>query len=82
MTVANRLVELAVVEKKDVDVAFVVVEFTPVKFCNVDEAEERKPPVRVEKSETMRFVVEAVVAVIIVVEAYGNREAVVEVAVM
>ena len=30
--VKNRLVELAVVAKKDVEVEFVVVEFSPVKF--------------------------------------------------
>ena len=37
---------------KEVVVAFVVVEFLPVKFCKVEEARERKPPVRVESPET------------------------------
>ena len=38
-----------------VEVAFVVVAFIPVKFCRVEEARERKPPVRVERPETERL---------------------------
>ncbi len=41
--VANKLVELAVVEKKLVVVALVVVELEAVKFVRVDDAVERKP---------------------------------------
>ena len=40
----KRLVEEAVVEKKSVVVAEVVVAFTPVKFCKVEDAVVRKPP--------------------------------------
>lgn len=43
--VKKRLVELAVVEKRDVEVAEVVVALIPVKFCKVDEAVVKKPPV-------------------------------------
>ena len=65
------MVDEAVVAKSDVVVAFVVVEFSPVKFCRVDDAltrrlvavtkpeEVRLPPVPTVKK---RFVVEAVVA--------------------
>ena len=52
--VAKRFVELAVVEKSDVEVACVVVEFTPVKFWRVEDARERKPPVGVERLVTLR----------------------------
>ena len=40
---AKRLVELAVVAKKLVDVAFDEVELSAVKFCKVVEAVERRP---------------------------------------
>ena len=52
-TVAKRLVEEAVVAKKLVVVALVEVEFSAVKFWRVDEASDRKPPVRVERPETL-----------------------------
>ena len=42
----------AVVAKKNVDVAFVVVAFQPVKFWRVEDAETRKPPVSVESPVT------------------------------
>ena len=44
----KRLVEEAVVAKELVVVALVVVELTAVKFWRVEEARERKPPVKVE----------------------------------
>ena len=50
----KRFVELAVVAKEVVVVALVVVEFAAVKFCSVDEAKERKPPVKVESPVTPR----------------------------
>ena len=43
----------AVVAKKNVDVAFVVVAFQPVKFWRVEDAETRKPPVSVERFVTV-----------------------------
>ena len=42
----KRLVEDAVVEKKLVLVACEVVAFFAVKFCSVDDASERKPPLK------------------------------------
>ena len=44
IVVAKRLVEEATVAKNVVEVELVVVLLTPVKFCNVEEARERKPP--------------------------------------
>jgi hypothetical protein len=38
-----------------VEVALVVVELSPVKFCKVEEAELRNPPVRVERPVTDKF---------------------------
>jgi len=58
MAVANRLVELAVVEKKLVVVALVPVALTKVKFCKVDE------PVARMLADVRRDVMKALVPVI------------------
>src|SRR5258708_6360340 len=54
--VAKRLVELAVEAKEAVVVAFVVVEFPTMTRLplTVDEADERKPPVRVARPVTLK----------------------------
>ena len=52
MVVAKRLVDEATVAKSVVVVALVVVALIAVKFCKVEEARERKPPVRVESPVT------------------------------
>jgi hypothetical protein len=52
--VANRFVEEAVVANEFVEVALVVVALSPVKFCSVEDARERKPPVKVESPVTDR----------------------------
>lgn len=51
--VEYKLVELAVVAKDVVVVAFVVVELSPVKFCNVEDPVTRKFP-KVPSPETIR----------------------------
>jgi hypothetical protein len=45
------LVPWMVVEKSDVEVAFVVVEFRPVKFWSVEDAKEMKPPQNCEATD-------------------------------
>jgi hypothetical protein len=57
--VANKFVELATVAKNVVEVALVVVAFLPVKFCKVEDARERKPPLRNDSPETEIAVLEA-----------------------
>jgi len=59
MVVAKRFVVEATVANKVVVVAFVVVALTPVKFWRVEDARERKPPLRNARPETERTVVEA-----------------------
>ena len=52
-------VEVSEETARVVDVALVVVEFNPVKFWRVEEADERKPPVKNERPETEMAVEEA-----------------------
>ena len=57
--VAKRLVVLATVAKKVVEVELVVVELSPVKFWRVDEANVRNPPFRYDRPDTVITVEEA-----------------------
>ena len=63
-----------VVANRAVDVALVVVAFTPVKFWRVVEAEAIRPPVKYDRPETEMAVVEAygkVLAMVLVAVKYS-----------